>query len=106
MSRESIQIIKETEAQADRILEDAKRRSREMIERATREGDELCERVERESRASLEATMAQLRERTAAMSGRMETEAREEAEKLRSDAALRRRSAEKIVIGRLMSKCR
>ncbi len=106
MSRESIQKIKETEARAEEIIEDAKREAQRMIEEATAAGKLFCEKNENVSRASIEVTLTELRERSTALSERMVAEAQEEAEKIKEAAALRRRSAEKIVIGRLMSKCR
>ena len=106
MSRESIQKIQEAEARAERLVEDAKQRARAMQADAERQGREECDRIEEETVASLRTVMEQLRERTEAMSERMKTEAEEEAKNLRDDSALRRRSAEKIVIRRLMSKCR
>ncbi len=106
MSRESIQKIREAEERAEQLVEDAKLQAREMQAKAEQLGREECERVELETAASLAEMMKQLRERTAAMTERMENEAREEAEKLQSDSALRKRSAEKIVIRGLMSKCR
>lgn len=106
MSRESIQKIQEAEARAERLVEDAKQRARAMQADAERQGREECDRIEEETVASLRTVMEQLRERTEAMSERMKTEAEEEAKNLRDDSALRRRSAEKIVIRGLMSKCR
>ena len=106
MSRDSIQKIKETEDRAEQIVEDAKQRAREMVAAAERDGLDACERTERETAASIDQMMLQLRERTAAMSERMANEAEEEAAKMRADAALRKRSAEKIVIRGLTSKCR
>ena len=106
MSRESIQKIQEAEARAEKLVEDAKRDARTMQADAERFGKEECERIEAETVASLAAMMEQLRERTDAMSERMNAEAQEEAEKLRSESALRHRSVEKIVIRGLMSKCR
>ena len=106
MSRESIQKIQEAEARAERLVEDAKQRARAMQADAERQGREECDRIEEETVASLRTVMEQLRERNEAMSERMKTEAEEEAKNLRDDSALRRRSAEKIVIRGLMSKCR
>ena len=106
MSRESIQKIKETEEHAERLVEDARRLAQERIALAEREGRALCEQTERETKEAVAATLAQLRERTEAMSVRLDEEAKEEADKMRSDASLRKRSAEKIVIRGLTSKCR
>ena len=91
MSRDSILKIKETEQAADQLIEDARLRAKEMIERAEREGRELC---------------AEAEERTAAMAERVSEEANSAAEEMRKNAALRQRSAEKIVVRGLMSKCR
>ena len=106
MSRESILKIKEAEESAERIVEEAKLRAREMIEQAEREGRELCLAVEARTTEEITATMAQLRERTESMVERISGEANEAAEEMRKNAVLRQRSAEKIVVRGLMSKCR
>ncbi|MBQ7334981.1 MAG: hypothetical protein IJW92_00710 [Clostridia bacterium] len=106
MSRESIQKIKETEDAADRIVENARDTAQRMIAAAEADGKALCTRTEEEMLASLRDTMQQLRERTASMSERMEGEAEAEAEEMKRSASLYRKSAEKLVIRGLMSKCR
>lgn len=106
MSRESILKIKEAEESADRIIEDAKVRAREMIEAAERDGRDLCATTETRTAEEIAETMKQLRERTAAMVERIALEANESAEAMRKNATLRQRSAEKIVVRGLMSKCR
>ncbi|MBQ8310094.1 MAG: hypothetical protein IJX80_03670 [Clostridia bacterium] len=106
MSRESILKIKETEDAAEGIIEDAKFRAREMIETAEREGRALCAETETRTAEEIASTMAQLRERTDAMVDRISAEADEAAEEMRKNAMLRQRSAEKIVVRGLMSKCR
>ena len=106
MSRESIQKIKETEERAEQLVEEARRLAQERIALAEQEGRALCEQTERETNAAVAAMLAQLYERTEAMSQRLDEEAKEEADKMRADASLRKRSAEKIVIRGLTSKCR
>ena len=106
MSRESIQKIKEAEERAEQLVEDARRLAQERIALAEKEGSALCEQTEHETRKTVAATLAQLRERTDAMSVRLDEEAKEESDKMRADASLRKRSAEKIVIRGLTSKCR
>lgn len=106
MSRESILKIKEAEDAAERLVEDAKCRAREMVEAAERDGRALCADTEASTTEEISNTMTQLKERTDSMVERIATEANDAAEEMRKNAALRQRSAEKIVVRRLMSKCR
>ncbi len=106
MSRESIQKIKETEQEAERIVSEAQARAQQMIADAERNGQALCERTEAETVAAAKDVMLQLQERSNALRTRMSEEAQEEANELKRQASLRRRSAEKIVIRGLTSKCR
>ena len=106
MSRESILKIKEAEERADRMVEDAREQVRQMLRRAEAEGQALCQSAERETAAELAEMLAQLRERTAQMRERMESEGTEEAEALEQSVSLRRKIAEKIIIGGLERTCR
>ncbi len=106
MSRESILQIQETERRAEQILAEARARADAMRADAHREGEVLCRTVEEDTRAALADTLQKLRERADAMTERMAEESREAAEELRKNAALRQKSAEKLVTRGLMSKCR
>ncbi len=106
MSRESILKIRETEQVAEDIVESAKAQAREMLAEAERRGEALCTRIQTEVTAEWEHTMQQVDERTAAMTERAKQEAANLAEELCKNATLHQRSAEKIVIRGLMSKCR
>ena len=106
MSRESILKIKEAEARADRLIAGAKEQAQEMLRQAEAEGQALCDKTERECTAELSAMLGQLRERTLQMRERMEAEAREEAEALEASVSLRRKVAEKIIVGGLGRICR
>ena len=106
MSRDSVLKIKETEQKAERIVEDARARARAMIEAAEADGRALCERTEAEARAHDAALKETLYARTAETVSKANEEARAEAEAIRKNSFLNKRSAEKIVIRGLMSKCR
>ena len=106
MSRESILKLKDAEAQAERIVEDAKRKAAAMIENAEKSGRALCALAEENAVKEAEGAMETIRERTAEASERVSADAHEEVEAMRKEAFLRKRSAEKIVIRGLMSKCR
>jgi vacuolar-type H+-ATPase subunit H len=106
MSRESILKIKEAEARADRLVAGAKEQARDMLRQAEAEGQALCDKTECECTAELSAMLGQLRERTAQMRERMEAEAHEEIEALEASVSLRRKVAEKIIIGGLERICR
>lgn len=106
MSKESILKIKETEAEADRIVEDARRAAQEMIAAAEREGRELCENTEQEMLAKRAEMLRQIEEKTAQMNERVMEEAKEQSEELKRNVKLRRKAAEKIIIRGLDAKCR
>jgi vacuolar-type H+-ATPase subunit H len=106
MSRDSILKIRETEQKAEQLVEDARARARAMVEAAERDGRALCERTEQELLAQNLEMRAELRERTEQAAANAAEEARKEAEQIRKDSFLNKRSAEKIVIRGLMSKCR
>lgn len=106
MSRESILKVKEAEARAERIVEEAKERAHAMIESAQKEGIALCARTEENAVRESKASMQLLREKTAETLERVNADAEQEVEAMRKEAFLRKRSAEKIVIRGLMSKCR
>ena len=106
MSRESILKVKETEERAEQIVRDARLRAQEIVAAAEAEGRQTCERVERETAAELSAMLGKIRERTLLLGERTEEECAEEVAALRERVALRRRVAEKIIIGGVERKCR
>ncbi len=106
MSRESILRVKDAEAKAERIVEDAKIRANAMIEEAEKKGRAMCVAAEEAATKEADLAMTMLRERTAETMERVNNDAHDEVEEMRKEAFLRRRSAEKIVIRGLMSKCR
>mgnify|MGYP002510556066 CR=1 FL=1 len=106
MSRESINAIKQTEQQAERILREAQEKAAKMVADAEARGAALCENTETETVAAAKDVIVQLRERAETMRERLDTEAKEEAAEIVRQASLRKRSAEKIVIRGLASKCR
>ncbi len=106
MSRESINAIKQTEQQAERILRQAQEKAAKMIADAEAKGVALCENTEADTVAAAKEVIVQLRERAENMRERLDTEAKEEAAEIVRQASLRKRSAEKIVIRGLASKCR
>ena len=106
MSRESILKVKDAEAAAERIVEDAKKQADAMIATARKNGQQMCVAAEASAKESVNTAMAMLHERTAQTMERVDADARDEVEEMRKEAFLRKRSAEKIVIRGLMSKCR
>ena len=108
MSRESIKMIKQTEQEAERILREAQEKAAQMVADAEANGVALCENTEAETVAAAKQVMLQLqlRERAENMRERLDNEAKEEAAEVVRQASLRKRSAEKIVIRGLASKCR
>ena len=106
MSRESIRMIKQTEQEAERILREAQEKAAQMVADAEANGATLCENTEAETVAAAKQVMLQLRERAENMRERLDNEAKEEAAEVVRQASLRKRSAEKIVIRGLASKCR
>ena len=106
MSRESIKLVKQTEQEAERILREAQEKAAQMVADAEANGIALCETTEAETIAAAKEVIVQLRERADGLRDRLETEAKEEAAEITRQASLRKRSAEKIVIRGLASKCR
>ena len=106
MSRESINAIKQTEQEAERIVREAQQKAAQMVADAEANGAALCESTEAETIAAAKAVIGQLREKAENMRERLETEAKQEAGEIVRQASLRKRSAEKIVIRGLASKCR
>ena len=106
MSRESIKMVKQTEQEAERILREAQEKAAKMVAEAEANGVALCENTEAETLAAAKGVIVQLRERAENLRERLEGEARDEVAVIVRQAGLRKRSAEKIVIRGLASKCR
>ncbi len=106
MSRESIRLVKQAEQEAERILREAQEKAVQMVAEAKANGAVLCEDTEAETVAAAKEVIVQLRERAEGLRERLDTEAKEEAAEITRQASLRKRSAEKIVIRGLASKCR
>ena len=106
MSRDSILMIRETEQKAAELIEQARAQAREMILHAEEDGRRLCAEAEAATRSELATVKETLHERTAQTVAHADEEAHKEAEEIRKGAFLNKRSAEKIVIRGLMSKCR
>ena len=92
--------------QAERIVREAQEKAAKMVEDATAAGEALCESTEKETIETAKQAILQLRERADGMRERLSNEASEEAAEITRQASLRKRSAEKIVIRGLASKCR
>ena len=106
MSREAILKIKETEAEAARILEDARDRARQMKANTEAEGQKLCRETEEEITQTLSGMLEQIRTKTEEHAARVREATLEEATAVAATAKLNRKSAEKIVIRGLDAKCR
>ena len=106
MSRESIKVVKQTEQEAERILREAQEKAAKMVADAEAEGVALCENTEAQTLAAAKEVIVQMRERAENLRERLDGEARDEAADIIRQASLRKRSAEKIVIRGLASKCR
>ena len=106
MSRETIFQLKEAEAEAARIVAQAKARADQMRAEAEAAGQALC--LETESRVSeeLAGMLEQIREKAEEHRERVLEETRAEAEAVAANVRLNRKSAEKIVIRGLDTKCR
>ena len=106
MSRETILKIKETEAEAVRIVENAREKAKAMKAQAEVEGQALCQTTEAELTQTLDGMLEQIRLKTEEHAERVREATREEAEGVVAVAKLNRKSAEKIVIRGLDAKCR
>ena len=106
MSKESILKIKDTEDRAERIIADARLRAQELVATAEIEARAHRDAAEAQSAAELSSMLEQIRARTVAMTERADEESGEEIAQMRERVALRRRVAEKIIIGGVVRKCR
>lgn len=106
MSRNTILKIRETEAEAARIVAQAEERARSMRADAEEAGRALCRSTEQETSAELDGMLEQIRVKAAEMAEHILEETREEATAVAAAARLKRKSAEKIVIRGLDAKCR
>ena len=106
MSRDTILKIKETEAEAMKIVAEAEERAKQMRQAAEADGRALCKQTEDELSAELEGMLEQIRIKVEEMSERIMEETREEAAEVAAAARLNRKSAEKIVVRGLDAKCR
>ena len=106
MSRESIRMVKQTEQEAERILREAQEKAAQMVADAEANGVALCENTETQTLAAAKEVIVQLRDRAENLRERLDGEARDEVAVIVRQASLRKRSAEKIVIRGLASKCR
>ena len=106
MSRESIQLVKQAEQDAERILREAQEKAAKMVADAQSNGEALCASTEAETIAAAKEVIVQLHERAENLRERLDTEAKEESAEIVRQASLLKRSAEKIVIRGLASKCR
>ena len=106
MSKEAILKIRETEEKAEAILADAKKEAKLRIDEARAKGLALREDAETRGSASLRRGQEELqKERNAALAASQKAAAKE-AEELRAGAALKKKNAERIILGGLENKCR
>ena len=106
MSRESIKMVKQAEQEAERILREAQEKAAQLVADAEANGVALCENTETQTLAAAKEVIVQLRDRAENLRERLDGEARDEVAVIVRQASLRKRSAEKIVIRGLASKCR
>lgn len=106
VSKETVFKIKETEAEAQRILAEAEAEAKKMIRAAQAEGARLRAETERETAAGLAAMTQQIRQKAEEHTARVLEEAAAEADELAERVKLTRRVAEKLVIRGLEAKCR
>ena len=106
MSRESIKMVKQAEQEAERILREAQEKAAQLVADAEANGVALCENTEAQTLAAAKEVIVQLRDRAENLRERLDGEARDEVAVIVRQASLRKRSAEKIVIRGLASKCR
>jgi len=106
MSRESILKIQETEEEAERLIAEARELAKKLVADAQRNGKESLRVAEEESRAAAAEMLGQIRERTAQLGERLDSESQEACEELRRTVQLRRKAAEKVIMRGVEAKCR
>ena len=106
MSKETIEQIREAEAQADRIIAQAEEKAAKMRAAAEAEGKELCRKTEETVTAEMSAALEQIRQKTEEHASQLLEAANGEAEAIAEASKLNRKMAEKLVIRGLDAKCR
>ncbi len=98
MSRESILKIRETEEAANRMIADARQKAEQMVSEAETNGKSLCKKTEEETAAAMRTMLDEIRERTQALTERLDGESEEEVQQLQKTVSLRKKIAEKMII--------
>lgn len=106
MSKDTLTRIREAEAQAQALVLQAEEQAKVMKANAIAEGERFCRETERSVSEELAGMLEQIREKTAELTARVLEETKAEMEEIAARARLNRKSAEKLVIGGLDTKCR
>lgn len=106
MPRDAITTVKDTEARARAIEEDAKVKAREMIEETERSCIEFCEKEERELKAELDERLELLRRKSERLVEKNAQSNDERAQEILESARLRMRGAVKIILQEIEKQCR
>lgn len=106
MSKDTLTRIREAEAQAQALVLQVEEQAKVMKANAIAEGEHFCRETERSVSEELAGMLEQIREKTAELTARVLEETKAEMEEIAARARLNRKSAEKLVIGGLDTKCR
>ena len=106
MSKETMDRIREAEAQADRKIADAEAQAAKWKAEAEAAGRKVCENAEKSAASDLNASLEQARNQAQALTKEALDLAAREAETISANAEQARAAAERIVIGGLEAKCR
>ncbi|MBQ7376341.1 MAG: hypothetical protein IJW52_05620 [Clostridia bacterium] len=105
MSKEIILKIKEAEAEAQKIRNDASAEAVERVRRAEAEGRKLCEKAEADAAKVNREKLAITAERADDLVGRAKEDAQKEAEELRESAEFNLREAVRLIVAGVYEQC-
>ena len=106
MSKETIEQIRATEAEADRLISHAETQAAEMKSEAAAAGRARCEAAEKEVAEMLKAILSDALKQADAQTAKTLKQADAEANEIAKRAESGRAAAEAIVIGGVEAKCR
>lgn len=105
MSHQSIRTIRDAEDQAALLCRVATERAEEMRARVRAEGEAHCAEAERAAEAEYAATLAEIRQRAAAIKEKKRTEALLEAEALTAAAREKTEAAVSLIVWEIIERC-
>ena len=105
LSKEIILKIKEAEAEAQKIRNDASAEAAQRVRRAETDGKKLCEKAEADAAKVNREKLSITAERADDLLGRAKEDAQKEAEELRESAEFNLREAVRLIVAGVYEQC-